>query len=201
MLAPQISFESATAPEISADVQEIRSGVFPFPIHVIKGASVSSLTLSKGVRVGDQEFYRWIQQAVYGRGVYRRTLALMAIHSLMPGTDGSFIRYASVFGQATAALAQKAGESLGGPLGGAIAGGLADVATLLGNVGNENYVIATRLWLLHSCVPIRYKSQSDFDANSGEIAKTELEIDYEYFEEYSLGLPPTLNALAGVVTG
>jgi hypothetical protein len=39
---------------------------------------------------------------------------------------------------------------------------------------------------LWSCIPTRYKAGSDFDATSGAVSLTELEIQPQYFSEVSL---------------
>lgn len=46
--------------------------------------------------------------------------------------------------------------------------------------------IPARAFLLQNCVPIRYKSGSDFDASSGDVSIQELEIAVEMMEEISL---------------
>jgi len=46
--------------------------------------------------------------------------------------------------------------------------------------------IPARAWFLRDCLPVRYKVATDFDATSAEISISSLEIDYEYFSEFSL---------------
>lgn len=81
-------------------------------------------------------------------------------------------------------------------VGGDAASSAALGATLgtLAMTGLGPFNFATRLparaWLLHGCLPVRYKSASDFDAFSGEISIQELEVQPEYVEEFSLGLKP-----------
>ena len=43
-----------------------------------------------------------------------------------------------------------------------------------------------KAFLLWSCIPTRYKAGTDFDARSGEVSITELEIQPQYFSEVSL---------------
>ena len=43
-----------------------------------------------------------------------------------------------------------------------------------------------KAFLLWSCIPTRYKAGSDFDATSGALSLTELEIQPQYFSEVSL---------------
>ena len=67
-------------------------------------------------------------------------------------------------------------------------------AAVLGMGGMGPFEMATRMpargWMLHNCIPIRYKAGSDFDANDSEISIQELELQPEYIEEFSLGIKP-----------
>lgn len=45
-----------------------------------------------------------------------------------------------------------------------------------------------RAWLLHGCLPVRYKPGNDFDAGSGQVSIMELDIQIESMEEISLSL-------------
>lgn len=88
----------------------------------------------------------------------------------------------------------------GGGLTGSISGGVASVAssvsgsTDVANVGIGPFSFATRIparsWLLHNCLPVRYRSGNDFDASSGAVSLMELEVQPEYIEEFSLGIKP-----------
>lgn len=46
--------------------------------------------------------------------------------------------------------------------------------------------VPARAFLLHKCIPVRYKTGSDFDASSSEISIQELDLDVERVEEISL---------------
>jgi len=75
-----------------------------------------------------------------------------------------------------------------------IAGGaVAGVAAAQG-FGLGPFEFATRIparaWLLHNCIPVRYRPGNDFDASSGQVSIQELEVQPEFVEEYSLGLKP-----------
>ena len=45
-----------------------------------------------------------------------------------------------------------------------------------------------RAWLLKECEPARYKPGTDFDGMSQEVSIAELELAFEEFEEFSLGV-------------
>jgi hypothetical protein len=51
---------------------------------------------------------------------------------------------------------------------------------------NSPVLVPARAFLLHKCVPVRYRSGSDFDASTGDISIQELEVDAEMVEEISL---------------
>jgi phage tail-like protein len=48
--------------------------------------------------------------------------------------------------------------------------------------------VPAKAWLLKGCIPIRYKSGSDFDALGGEISIAELTLRPTLINEFSLGL-------------
>jgi hypothetical protein len=91
-------------------------------------------------------------------------------------------------------IAATGGDGLGAGLGsvgssvaGSAFGGVA-------SVGLGPFSFATRIparsWLLHNCLPVRYRSGNDFDASSGAVSLMELEVQPEYIEEFSLGIKP-----------
>jgi hypothetical protein len=41
-------------------------------------------------------------------------------------------------------------------------------------------------FILHNCVPTRYKAGGDLDATSGDVSVAELDIQPEYITEFSL---------------
>ena len=76
----------------------------------------------------------------------------------------------------------------------AVAGGLAAAGGSSAPVALGPFQFAMRVparaWLLHGCLPIRYKSGSDFDAMTSAISLQELEVMPEHVEEFSLGIKP-----------
>jgi hypothetical protein len=46
--------------------------------------------------------------------------------------------------------------------------------------------LPAKAWLLHGCLPARYKAGSDFDAGSSAVSLQQLEIAVEMVEEISL---------------
>ena len=94
---------------------------------------------------------------------------------------------------------------VGGSISAGIIGGLASEASFLTTAGVGAAAAAAgmavgpfafaswmpgRTWLLHNCIPVSYKSASDFDANSAAISLMELEVQPDYVEEYTIGIRP-----------
>lgn len=46
--------------------------------------------------------------------------------------------------------------------------------------------IPAKAWMLYGCLPMRYKTGSDFDASSSDVSIMELDVTVEYFDEISL---------------
>jgi len=166
-LDPLLSFKSITAPEVQLEVEELAEGTHPFKRHLISGGSVSSITLTRGASFYDSEFWRWIVATVKGSpgGPFgsmsgkRRNLLLIQF----TGYSATAIGEAGAELQAVAQVAR---------------GFLPDVGGILR--------VPARAWLLMDCLPIRYKSGSDFDASSSEISLMELELHPDRIEEFSI---------------
>lgn len=176
---PALAFSAATAPEIEAEVREIKVGNWQYSRKVIKSASVAPVVLSRGVRFWDSDMYNWITAAIAGKDPVRRSLCMIHFLGLRSGGGLGQI----VAGAGIGALS----GGLGGAAGGAILGSFID---------NR---IPARVWMLHDCVPTRYKAGTDFDASSGAISVQELEVQPEHVVEVTVG---TINPIAtGAVSG
>lgn len=179
VLSPQVGFSSITSPQLTLETEEIRPGNKSTPVTVIKSGKVEDITLQRGVFVGDNEFYQWIRQAQYGRGLYRRTLLLIHIQSELeggadgPGPSVSVGKYLRIISRASAALA--------GGSGGGFFGDVASAAT------SAFTGFAARVFLLKDVVPVRYKAATDFDATNDGVSIAELDISVEEFTELTLG--------------
>lgn len=182
-LSPQIGFQSITAPSLNVETTEVSPGNQPHPVHIATSATVDSITLSRGVHTGDQEFFDWIQKAIYGRGVYRRDLLLVQYHSPV----NNIAEVAGLAGAAQAA--DTATDVLDAVPGGAAAANAASAAAGTALTAFTGKVFAARSWMLHGVIPVRYKSSGDFDAGSSEVSIQEIEIDVEYFDESVFGPP------------
>jgi phage tail-like protein len=230
VLSPQYAFQSITAPSLTLDYEEMKSGTNPFKRHVPTDAEVDPLTLTRGVFIGDSDFYDWIITAVYGRSVYRRKLMLVQLFNPPPtfdvgalGTINPTVSWVQLVGglvttTAESEVAGGAAKALSSAAAAAavastFAAGLgAQAASNAINSGLNSTVlgltpadilaaVTARVWVLHDCVPASYKSTSDFDANSADIGLQELEIRMERFEEFTMDTKPITTPLGSTIAG
>lgn len=95
VFTPSIGFSSITSPEIQLDVEDINIGNSYFPIKAVKGATLSSMVLSRGVVLGDSDFFYWVRNAIQGKNNLdsnfhpRRNLALVWFHDLIGDASSS----------------------------------------------------------------------------------------------------------------
>jgi len=186
---PSLAFSAVTAPEITVEEREIKTGNWQFSRRYIKAASVSPITLSRGTRFYDSDMYNWITAAILGKDPVRRSLCLM--HFMGLRSSG------------------RAGQIIGGALTGAISGlqsgGLASVAQ--GAVGGAvlggfiNNRIPGRMWMMHDCIAIRYKAGTDFDASSGAVSIQELELQPEHIVEVTVSTLSGAQGAIGAIKG
>lgn len=196
-LTPQLGFSSIAVPGYDIETEEIKAGNDPYPKTFVRSVSVDTVTLSRGVRMGDLEFYRWAMKAMFGRGEYRRTLGLVQLHGMINGESG-WQRFlgATTFALSVFAAAGAVGgegevsEGLlrnalqGGGAGETVAGGAAAAA---GAAGVN--IPGARAWILYDCVPVRYDpAEADLSGEDDDITIMELELQPERFFEYSI--PP-----------
>lgn len=66
MLNPLFGFSSISAPEMTLETDEIGQADWYFKKPIIKKASVSPITLSRGVLTYDNDFWVWITQCLKG---------------------------------------------------------------------------------------------------------------------------------------
>ena len=66
----EAGFNTVTLPEISADMVEYREGLFKYTRKFQGVPTVSNLSMTRGVAMGDTSFFEWIMQGING-GEYR----------------------------------------------------------------------------------------------------------------------------------
>ena len=195
VLNPLSGFSSITAPEITAEIIEITEGNYFFKKKMIGRGGVSSITLQRGARIWDHDFYNWIMHAITGSslgaqgggGLVARAAAGFN-ENVSPRKNLLLVQYfprnpiaeAAETLQSSFALDQdnfNRGDDF-----------RADKALNIFNFGPQSLValIPARAWILYDCVPSKYKVSQDFNAKSAEISLMELTLETEGFEELAL---------------
>lgn len=182
ILTPLYGFSSITAPEITIDIQDIVEGNWFFKRKVLKRtADVGSITLQRGVTFHDTEFYSWIMNALAGENL---------ISSASTNVIGKlFGRKAPFNPRRNLLLLHFFAHN---PLGviGSIANGLTDTFTPdigpLDSISNLAKLVPARAFRLSGCLPMRYKTGSDFEATSAQVSIQELELAVESMEQVVL---------------
>lgn len=199
---PIFGFQSCTSPEITADVAEVKEGNWFYPHHHIRGATVGSISMARGVKFFDSDFYKWTLKALQGQGIVKRDLMLIHYFAISPvaladqlSDDGAGVLLGALpAAGAGGAMMTKIIRAmppgalptfLATQLGGAAAAS----AQTFGSV-NSPAEFAPRFpakaWKLKKCLPTRWKAASDFDAASGDVSVAELEIAPHSIHELSL---------------
>lgn len=208
LLTPLFGFSSITAPEITTEFQEISEANWIFKKKILKKADVSNMTLTRGIVFYDSDFYRWMISAVTGDmsglkfgnllaipiGGYtpRRMLMLVQFFTRTPvnlnNTLGAAASTVVELGLFAAGAAMTGGNALSGALIAGLEVGLTAGLSALGAGGAVEFAarLPARAWLLHNCMPARYKASQDFDAASSGLSIAELELAVEMVEEFSL---------------
>ena len=209
---PLFGFSRISAPEIGIEIESFKDGTFLYNRGVVKGGRVSPILFERAASMFDADFYSWIMFTLHGDKKFesgdigkvanflqggarsqspRRSLLIvhfssMNIGNIEPSNDPKMA--AAVAGIATAA---GIAASLGGLGASASSVGIAGAGVALGIGPFTNAKrIPARAWLLHDCLPVRYRSGNDFDAASGQVSLMELEVQPEMIEEFSLGAKP-----------
>lgn len=208
LLTPLFGFSTITAPEITAEFQEISEANWIFKKKILKRADVSNMTLTRGVVFYDSDFYRWMMASITGDmtgikwgsllaipvGGYtpRRMLMLVQFFARAPvnlnSTLGSAATTVVELGLFATGAAMTGGNALSGAIIAGLEVGLTAGLSALGAGGAVEFAarLPARAWLLHNCVPTRYKVSQDFDALSSQLSIAELELTVEMLEEFSL---------------
>lgn len=151
---PFFGFKSITAPEYTAEVDEIKQVNSMFKKHTYIGGAAGPITLTRGVRGYDDTMWDWMYRAIIGLEVTNRHLLLLHFTNInlahnAKGLDGSLV------------------EGIDLPI-------------------EAGLYLPGKAWLLWNAIPTRYKAGSDFDATSGEVSVSELELNIDAFSEFTL---------------
>lgn len=240
IFSPLFGFSAITAPEIQLEIEDIPEANWYFTQKVIKRASISEMTLQRGVSWADSDFWKWTVASLTGNteAFQPRTGVVSQAALFAAGVGAEAGGGTQTFGGAVGAgIGGAVGIGLGvagalfgvpriggasprrrlllihffsrnpfGSLGAAgdlIAAGLTSAVgaaaglsivgaatTALGAFTPGPFQISPRLpakaYLLHGCIPTRYKLTGDFDASSSDVSVQELGVAVEMVEEISL---------------
>ena len=209
VFTPMFGFSAITAPEIEIETHEVKEGNWHYTKAFVKSAKIGTMTLSRGATFADSDFWRWVQTAVTGDpenyqsstyglatglargggsldglgvlGAVAGAFGFPRIGGPSPRRDLLLVQYFSHVDDASIELFPLIAEITATAFGGSLLsfGPIAGGERLLSK-------IPARAWKLVGCIPIRYKSGSDFDATSSEVSIMELDIEVDYIDEISL---------------
>jgi phage tail-like protein len=217
IFSPLSGFSAITSPEMTLEMYDVNEANWFFSKSVVKKASVTNLTLQRAASWWDADFYRWVMTALTGdtggtpqpsrttptsatmsstfqRGgpTPRRDLLLIQFLSSSPLPTGTSPSLAAAAQAAAVLSISGAGGGVNTGAGGAVLQGALTAGVAAVNVGFGLVEFSPRFpakaWMLYGCMPVRYKTGSDFDATSAEVSIQELEIAYDYFDEISLSI-------------
>jgi len=210
VFVPLFGFHSISAPEMTLETYDINEGNNLFGKKVVKRGEVGVLSMTRGAKFYDADFWRWTYATLRGSTASsaiglssalgigslggptpRRDLVLVQYFKQQPfakpAADGSrdLVGMALAVAGNVGLLSGTGGRqnSAAGTAAVVAAAGLA--STAIGPF--ETYAkLPARAWLLEGCIPTRYKTASDHDASSGQISMMELDVAVERLEEISL---------------
>ena len=81
---PVLGFSACTMPEITIEHRDIQPGNWEYKRRAVKTADVGSITMSRGARFYDSDFYIWLNNAIKGRQPVRRNLVLVHFMGYRP---------------------------------------------------------------------------------------------------------------------
>lgn len=194
-LNPVMGFATCTGPGLQTVTETINPGTSMHSVTVVKRATASPITLTRGMGIMDSDLYRWMVRTIAGVGRPRRNL--MLLHFLSRGFDPK--RGAASVGLGFAAAAgaggfAAAGAGVAGSPAKAVAGGASAVslglmaaAAIGSELGDTGLVrIPVKAWLLGGCIPTSFKGSSDLDAKAADVSIQELELTPSWVDEVSL---------------
>lgn len=206
---PLFGFSKVSAPQITTEVEQFKDGTYVYNRYVVKGGAVGPVIFERAASMFDADFYDWIMFTLHGNRDFEDAGTLGKVSSVLTGggrvsprrnlliVQFTNINIANLSGDASTEAIKIAGTVAIGAITGVLAGGGitgAAVGAAAAAVGIGPFQFATRIparaWLLHDCLPTRYKAGSDFDATTAAVSLQELEVQPEMIEEFSLGVKP-----------
>lgn len=183
------AFQPRTGVVAQAAVQTLVSGL---ETNTAKGAAAGGAVggLGAGLLLGPAIAGAAFGQPRIGGPSPRRRLLLIHFFARQP--IGGTGEEASLAGQIVGPLISAGLITTLGAMAGLSIEQLATIAPMAGSGAvtpgpfRKAPRLPARAFVLHGCIPTRYKTSSDFDASSGEISIQELDLEVEMIEEISL---------------
>jgi phage tail-like protein len=170
---PTMGFSQCSGVEIELQTEEYHPLHSPYPIHLPTKGRVGPVTLSRGARFFDTDFYRWIDRAIRGVDDFRRNILLIQ----MIGANAQTTEKFGLGGEFALQLLAGGGTSLA----------LAGAASVLDVLPfKETVRVPGRAWILYDSIPVRYRA-GELDASSADVTIMELEIQPRVVVEVALG--------------
>jgi phage tail-like protein len=184
VFTPTFGFNSITSPSVSLGIEEISEGNYEFKHKVYNGdVEVEAITFTRGVKLIDSDFWRWVVNAITGYKGYEDE----GIGGKIGQEINQFIkknyklRRDILVVQFTGANWDLLGIESG------VSSLLSTMTAGILNLRNLGLArIPGKAWLLKNCIPMDYKAGSDLSADSEDISIAELTVACEYFEEWGL---------------
>lgn len=164
------SFNSCSMPEIELEVESFRQVCSMYQTHIISGANVSPISMSRGVLSTDSTLYRWINRSINGTDRVHRDLVLLHASTYAPLHNAG-----EEYKESDGVTPKRGSNRLGHrpPFIDATGTGYGLVRMM-----GKGYI-------LHNCLPTRYKAGGDLDATDGEVSIAEFEVQPEFITEFS----------------
>ena len=81
---PALGFSACTSPEVNIEFRDVQPGNWEYKKRAVKTADVAPITLSRGARFYDSDFWIWMHNAIRGKQPLRRNLILIQYMGYRP---------------------------------------------------------------------------------------------------------------------
>lgn len=170
---PTMGFSACSGVQIEMQTEEYAPINALAPVHLPGRSRPGEITLSRGARFFDTDFYRWLDRATRGVDDFRRNLLLIQLMGASLDTAKAF----GAGGPSAGRLLAAGGTSLG------VAGGAALLSAL---PFKDTTRVPGRAWILYDTIPTQYTAGA-LDATDGEVTIMELTVQPRVVVEVALG--------------
>lgn len=178
---PAFGFKGISAPALTMDMAEIRPGNAYYGHKVVKRGVANAITLHRGARIGDTDFWRWYIAHLTGDTGSITTMKGGRRDMLLVQFAGDSFSKVSNLASASKGVSDAVSGALDNALPGNVLGAAAGLNLIAGL-----FIVPSRAWVLYNCMPGGYKPASDFDANSQDVSLQEMTLEYNDVDELLL---------------